>query len=475
MRVEARFARLGRLDSSGSRDEDAAAMAGSSSQPRPFAFLRALQVSLAKGVLRRHFIAYLVVVFFTSIYMGVINASQPWVLTNILNIPQDQLGRATSKLLLANEIVLIALVGTFGVLSDRFGRRVVYVGGFVVAALGAALFTHARDLETLIAFRIVCAVGTAALAAMLVAVVADYPDETSRGAANGWQGFIAGLGAFFMFGVLIMMLPKLLADASGPNPDMRSVGNQWFAIIAAIGVVGALLALFLRKEGVVLHKHEKRPLLDMAREAIDAARKDPGVALSYGAAFVSRGDLAVQGTFVALWISRHGKDQGMDGAEVAAAIGAVGMIAPITATLFAPVAGILCDRFSRVGATAAMMLISAVAYNGMLFVTDPLGTHMKAMMALMGVAEIGAFIASQALVSQQAPEQIRGSVTGFFGVCGAVGILVGTVFGGFLFDGVGPASPFVIFGVANVILFVWALVVKQRVRPAALSQVLEPA
>lgn len=434
--------------------------------PPSASLTRFLGVNLAPGVLKRHMLAYLVVVFFTSIYMGVINASQPWVLTNLLNIDQAQLGRATSKLLFANEAVLIALVGTFGVLSDRYGRRVVYVGGFIVAALGAALFSRAENLETLILFRIVCAIGTAALAAMLVAVVADYPSEESRGAANGWQGLIAGLGAFFMFGFLIMTVPKMLAKRAGPNPDMHEVGNTWFLIIAAIGLVGAALAMLLRREGVVLQSREKKPLLTMAKEAITAAREDPGVALSYGAAFVSRGDLAVQGTFVALWISKHGKDLGMTGDEVAKQIGAVGMIAPITATLFAYFAGRICDVYSRVTATALMMLISSVAYNGMLFVTDPLGTHMKLMMALMGVAEIGAFIASQALVSQQAREDIRGSVTGFFGVCGAVGILIGTVGGGILFDKVGPASPFVIFGIANVALFIWAMLVRNRVQAA---------
>jgi len=441
-------------------------MAYPSSQPLRFA-----GVNLAPGVLPRHLFAYLVVVFFTSIYMGVINASQPWVLTNLLNIDQDQLGRATSKLLLANEIVLIGLVGTFGVLSDRYGRRVVYVGGFVIAALGAALFTHAENLETLIVFRMICAVGTAALAAMLVAVVADYPNEESRGKANGWQGFIAGLGAFFMFGVLIMMVPKMLAKRAGPNPNMHEVGHTWFLIIAGIGLIGAVLAMFLRREGVVIQKREKKPLLTMAKEALTAAREDPGVALAYGAAFVSRGDLAVQGTFVALWISRHCKDQGMPAEDVTAQIGAIGLIAPVTATLFAYFAGLICDRYSRVSATAAMMLISSIAYNGMLFVTDPLGGHMKIMMALMGVAEIGAFIASQALVSQQAREDIRGSVTGFFGVCGAVGILIGTVGGGYLFDRIGPSSPFVIFGVANVVLFVWALAVRGKVKPANLLPV----
>ena len=80
---------------------------------------------------------------------------------------------------------------------------------------------------------------------------------------------------------------------------------------------------------------------------------------------------------------------------------------------------------------------------------------------VMGIAEISAFVSSQALVGQQAPASRRGAVIGFFGVSGAIGILVGTAGGGWLFRSVGPSAPFVLFGFLNLAVFAWSLRVRQ--------------
>ena len=83
-------------------------------------------------------------------------------------------------------------------------------------------------------------------------------------------------------------------------------------------------------------------------------------------------------------------------------------------------------------------------------------------MFFIGIAEISAFISSQALVGQYAPAEVRGAVIGFFGTAGAVGILVGAIGGGELYRRVGPGSPFVLFGLFNFLVFAWSLWVRRR-------------
>jgi MFS family permease len=58
-------------------------------------------------------------------------------------------------------------------------------------------------------------------------------------------------------------------------------------------------------------------------------------------------------------------------------------------------------------------------------------------------------------------------VSGFFGLCGSIGILIATKIGGILFDSWMEAGPFVLFAIFNAILFVWAVVIwglKERFR-----------
>ena len=68
------------------------------------------------------------------------------------------------------------------------------------------------------------------------------------------------------------------------------------------------------------------------------------------------------------------------------------------------------------------------------------------------------------LLQQQAPEKVRGSVIGLFGICGGIGIMLCLKVGGYLFDNVSYAGPFIFVGLLNFVVLVWALIVRGRVR-----------
>jgi MFS family permease len=86
---------------------------------------------------------------------------------------------------------------------------------------------------------------------------------------------------------------------------------------------------------------------------------------------------------------------------------------------------------------------------------------------LIGIGEMGALITGQVLIAQQAPRKIRGSVMGFFSVSGAVGIIISTTVGGFLFDIWRSAGPFIFCSIINGVLLVCALVIRNKVQPPA--------
>lgn len=417
---------------------------------------RLLGISLSDGVKPRHLLAYLLVALISSGYAGAMAVLQPGLL-QVLNIPLDQQGSVTGLLSALQEIVFISLLGVIGVIADKIGRRVVYCFGLAVTAMGFALYPYAENLTGLIMFRLVVAVGGAAMVGMMVTVIADYAQDKDRGKANGLQGLVATVGAFIP--PMLALLPKYFVD-NGMTELEAQQGT--FAAAASLGVLGAIIAWFgLSSTAGKVISAQGDPLIVRLKQGVAYARQ-PKIALSYGAAFISRGDLAVTGAFMGLWLVQFGTiNLNMQPSQAMAELAMPRILMTVCgAALGAMLMGFLSDRISRVTAVSIAAGLAALVYLTVFFVTDPTAIWVFGLLGVMGVAEISAFVSSQALVGEQAPAEHRGSVIGFFGVSGAIGILVGTAFGGMLFQKVGPSAPFVLFGVLNLLVFFWSLRVR---------------
>lgn len=413
---------------------------------------RALGIQLVPGVTPGNLWAYLFAALISSAYAGALSVLQPGLL-HVLRIPPGDQAVLTGLLSALQEVVFILLLGPIGALADRVGRRPVYAAGLLLTGIGYALYAQAANVPQLVALRLIVAVGSAAVVGMMVTVIADYPADSHRGKANGLQGLVATLGAFIPPALLVF--PKLFA---GRGLDELAAQQATFAVAGSLGVLAALVAAFglSSQAGRVADAPPK--LLTMLREGLRSTRH-PGLALACAAAFTSRGVLAVTGAFMSLWLIQHGTGTlGLSGSEAMAKLAMPRVFMIVSGAMVGAVLmGLLSDRIRRVTAVAVASGLTAAVYLALFLVEDPTAPWVFALLGLMGIAEISAFVASQALVGEQAPANRRGVVIGFFGVAGAVGILVGTTLGGFLFRSLGPSTPFVMFGAINLAVFAWAL------------------
>jgi MFS family permease len=78
------------------------------------------------------------------------------------------------------------------------------------------------------------------------------------------------------------------------------------------------------------------------------------------------------------------------------------------------------------------------------------------------MAEVGCIITSGVLIAEEASERLRGSIVGVFTLSGAVGILIASIVGGYLFDHWLQTGPFVFFGIISALVMVWALILRSR-------------
>ncbi|WP_226660858.1 MFS transporter [Microbulbifer aggregans] len=412
-----------------------------------------LGAQLATGISRGNFTTYLFAVFISSGYAGALSVLQPGLL-HVMGIAEETQAMLTGYLGAMQELAFILLLGTAGALSDRIGRRPVYVFGLAMTGFGFMLYPHADSISQLVAFRLLVAIGSAAMIGMMVTVVADYAAEKSRGRANGMQAMAATLGAFIP--PLLASLPRVF---SGRGMDELAAQQWTFAVGGALGLAAAVIAFAGLAPGIKRTAAAVREsLVHTLIGGIKAAR-DPQTALSYGAAFISRGDLAVTGAFISLWLVQYGtRELGLSASEAMFQLAVPRVLATVAGALLGSVImGRIADRTSRVTAVAMASGLAAAVYSAVFLITDPTSDWVIGLLFVMGIAEISAFVSSQALVGQQAPEAYRGATIGFFGVAGAFGILIGTSGGGVLFAKVSPSAPFVLFGLLNLAVCVWSL------------------
>jgi MFS family permease len=119
--------------------------------------------------------------------------------TLIIALPDLQRSLHTSLLelvwvILAYMIASTVLVLTAGRLSDLFGRKRAYVGGFVAFGLASLGAGFATDATQLILWRIVQGVGGAFLFANAAALVTDAFPKSQLGLAMGTNTMVAAVG-----------------------------------------------------------------------------------------------------------------------------------------------------------------------------------------------------------------------------------------------------------------------------------------
>jgi MFS family permease len=354
---------------------------------------KVLGVDLSDGIKGRHLWAYLLVALISSAYAGAMAVLQPGLLA-VMGVERAAQGIVTGQLSALQEVILIATLGPVGALADRVGRRPIYVFGLLATAAGFALYPDAGSLTQLALIRVIVALGSAAMIGMMVTVIADYTRESTRGHANGLQGFVATLGAF---------IPPILAGlpAAFVKGGMAEIQAQHatFAAAGAMGILGAVVALVgLAPHALQVTGTAKVSLLEILGKGAKAA-KDRGILLSYSASFISRGDLAVTGAFVFLWLVQTGVASGLSPSLAMGQVAAPRVFMVVGGAMIgALLMGWLADHVRKVTAVACAAGLASIAYLAMGLVNDPTAPWVFGLLAVMGVAEISAFVSSSVSV-----------------------------------------------------------------------------
>jgi EmrB/QacA subfamily drug resistance transporter len=314
--------------------------------------------------------------------------------TLIIALPDLERSLGTTLLqlvwvILAYMIASTVLVLTAGRLSDLFGRKRAYVGGFLVFALASVGAGFAANGTELILWRIVQGVGGAFLFANAAALVTDAFPKRELGLAMGTNTMVAAVGLVLgpvLGGALVSLswhwvfwfnVPLALAGAlwgalvlrelsrRDPVKGLDLAGTAIFVtaltglvlgisrggisgwsdpvVIAGLAVAAVLLPVF-----VVIEHRGTAPMLDLTifRNRMFSA--------ATGAAFINGlSRFALLFVFVFYFQGAQGDDPITAGLKLTPM--ALGML------VSSPLAGIWADRHGSRALAAGGMVVSAVA------------------------------------------------------------------------------------------------------------------
>jgi MFS family permease len=354
-------------------------------------------------------------------------------------------------------VAAFALVETvfktaWGGLTDRLGRKPVMVTGLLLAAGAPLVMAVLRAPGLFVPLRLLDGMGSAALWPAAAAVVADSTTSGRRATGMGMLNvaFLAGVAAGPALGLFV----------AGFAGDVRA----GFFLASALMIAAAILAAML-----VPGHHDKRlgtgaaggtrPGIRPAdlRTISESLRASPALFSLYLVAFVQLFGVGLLVPIAALYAKQIVglREQ---------AIGLLFLVIVASVALATVPGGWLADRVGKMTLVKLGMVLGAV---GMWLV--PLSSRLSGLVLaalLLGLSYALSFPAFLALVSEMAPAGRVGLAIGASETVQGMGIVLGPLVGGFLWDAVGPRAPFVASAAALTVGAIIAAVALRRPRSA---------
>lgn len=446
-------------------------------------------MELKQGIRAGSVLAYYYGAMMTLGVAASTNTLQPYLLSTFLQIdPKDQ-GQIGANAKTLGEVATTLISGAMGLASDRFGRRAIFVLGLSLAGLGSLLLPWATSIPSMYLFTVVNVLGTATASGMMVILPGDYVASTSLGKANGFLALANGLGVTCV-GIVAGKIPSWVSRTEFATPDGHGEGRVAYSVMAALALSTALLLwcclTSAKGEGGSGGQHQERvTMAEKLRVSLRVAQKDVGVKLCFIVALVVRADGQTASLFLPQWCvsfmiqeaTRTAPGGVLPDAQLVEAtkqglsrgsmlVGIIGLSAMLGGPLFGRVA----DSVSRVKLLGCVLLLSSLSYCLVALHSDPFGKSMLVACLVLGLSQVGTVVASGALVQQQAPMDVRGSILGMFATCGGLGQIVNVFIGGQLFSHWAMRGPFCWMCLMNAAATFACLLLQHRVKRVGDSQ-----
>ena len=334
----------------------------------------------------------------------------------------------------------------FGLLSDRFGRKLMIVVGLIIFAIGSAVAASSTSIGGVIVGRVLQ--GGGAVGSVILALVADLTSEENRTKAMAMVGIT--IGASFMVALVAGPIAANLVGVAGI-----------FWLMVALAMAGVAITLFVvpTPRRVVVHRDAEAvpALIGSVLRNRELLRLDVGIFVLH--AMLTASFLVVPGLLRGT-LDVSTRNDWMIYLPVLVVSVAVMVPAIIVAEKYRRMKGVF------VAAVAALLISQVMLYFG--------ARNLYVLLAALAIFFSGFNVMEASLpslVTKTAPPDAKGTATGIYSSLQFLGIFVGGVVGGWTNQTAGTTGVFVL--TAGLALL-WLLAAATMKQPSYLTTRLVP-
>lgn len=328
-------------------------------------------------------------------------------------------------------LVETVLKTAWGSVADRVGRRPMIIAGLVVSSLAPLAMSVLRQAWLFVPLRLVDGAGSSALWPAASAIIADTTPPHRRATAMGMLNmfFLAGLG----FGPALALYIVGFTGSYVSGFYLASVVLLVAAFLAAITLRGLGETHLQPPEAVEIGYHGAAPNPHL-EEVAEEARRYPLLLVMFVVAFVQMFGAGLLAPILVIYAKRV---VGLSEQTM----GTLFLVLMLSVALASLPAGRLADSWGKLRAVSWGMALGAV---GMWIL--PLSPRLDVLAiaaSLLGISYALSTPAWHALVSELAPPGRIGTAMGASQTAQGLGLVLGPLLGGVLWDEVGHRAPFV--------------------------------
>lgn len=301
--------------------------------------------------------------------------------------------------------------GIGGHLADKFGRKILIISGIFCISIAAFLFTLKADKFYFAIFYSLAGMGIGLVLPSSIAYVYDITDHENLG--KSMSLFITSVIIGFTIG---MPLSGILAKYISENAP--------FYFCSILALITTFLSLFLLEKEH--YEKEKLKLFEMKDtiKNLSSIFKKKGMSSLIFRGFSSFFMTGILFTVLPIFL-----DNINDNIEF---VGIVLLVLGIGMFIATPIGGLLADKIGR----KEPIIISGILIAISLFILPFAESFLQAAIILI-MTGIGIGInnpSSTALISEISPVGKKAGGLGFYGAISGIGLIIGPLCGGFLFD-----------------------------------------